>query len=328
MLEDIAHFADWPSHSNEHKRTVPRSLEWTHYHDWPALSLRQGALELLVVPAVGGRLMGIQHAGEELAFVNPALAGKIASDDPAAWAALCGEWTFPLWGGGKTWVAPESRWPDGAPHRDLDSGAYKVVKTWSDEHSMGIELESPICSQSGLQIHRCISLDATSSTWSTVHRLTNKGSIMRECGIWEVLMLNRPAHIEIALDASVTDLREAVRQIAGKGPIEDICESDIVSFGTRTGEPMLSVECERAIEYKFGVAHSRGEMRVTLPGRAGPHRYRRVSQIDPHATYAHGTPLEVFNAPRLPYFEIETHAPLARLKAGEWASYTIVESVD
>jgi hypothetical protein len=324
MLEDIAHFADWPSPSNENRIEVHRTLEWTHYRGWPALSLRQGLLELFVVPVVGGRLMGIRHDGDELAFVNPALEGKIASDDPAAWAALCGEWSFPLWGGGKTWIAPESRWPGGAPHRDLDSGAYKVVQTWSDERSMGVELESPVCSQSGLQIHRRITLDAESSTWSTVHGLTNRGSIARECGIWEVLMLHRPARIEIPLENSVTGLRDTVRQIAGKGPIDDICESDIV----RLDGHVLHVECERAVEYKIGVAHSMGEIRVILPGKARTHHYRRTSAVDARAEYAHGTPIEVFNAPRLPYFEIETHAPLAQLKAGERVEYEITEGIE
>lgn len=324
MLKDIAHFADWPPHSDPTRTPVQRTLEWTQDFDWPALRLRQGALELFVVPAVGGRLMSIRHAGDELAFVNPALAGKIATDEPDAWAALCGEWSFPLWGGGKTWVAPESRWPGGAPHRDLDSGAYKVVTTWSDERSMGVELESPVCSQSGLQIHRRISLDAESPTWTTVHGLSNQGSIVRECGIWDVLMLNRPARIEIPLDAQVSGLHDVVRQIAGKGPIADICESDILGF-----EPgLLRIDCEHAVEYKFGVAHSHGEIRVILPGKAGSHRYRRISAVDDHAQYAHGTPIEVFNAPRLPYFEIETHAPLARLKAGERVEYAITERVE
>jgi hypothetical protein len=323
MLEDIAHFADWPSSPKENRSEPGRALEWTHYFDWPALRLRQGPLELFVVPAVGGRLMGMRHDGDELAFVNPALKGRIASEDPAVWAELCGEWSFPLWGGGKTWIAPESRWPGAAPHRDLDSGAYKVVQTWSDEHTMGVELESPICSQSGLQIHRRITLDAASSTWSTVHALTNRGSIARECGIWEVLMLNRPARIEIPIRDGMTELHDVVRQIAGKGPIDDLCETDIVHLR----DHLLSVECERAVEYKFGVAQPAGEIRVILPGRAGAHHYRRTSLLDPLAQYAHGTPIEVFNAPRLPYFEIETHAPLAQLKAGERVEYEIREEI-
>lgn len=137
-------------------------------------------------------------------------------------------------------------------------------------------------------------------------------------------MLNRPARIEIPLKDGMTDLHDAVRQIAGRGPIDDLRETDIVHFS----DHLLSVECERAVEYKFGVARPADEIRVILPGRVGQHHYRRTSSVDPLAQYAHGTPIEVFNAPRLPYFEIETHAPLVRLKAGERVEYEIKEGVE
>lgn len=330
MLEHIAHFSDTPS-SNEPEPTVPRALEWTHYLDWPAVSLREGPLELFVVPSIGGRLMGIRYHGDELSFVNASLAGRVASDDADAWAELCGEWAFPLWGGGKTWVAPESRWPDGAPHRDLDSGAYTVVKTWSDDRSMGIELESPVCEQSGLQIYRHITIEAGTSRWSTLHRLTNRGSFARECGIWDVLMLNRPARVDVTVDADTYAPRDVVAQIAGKGPIADLCDTDIV----RLNGAQLSVECDRAVEFKLGVAHATGELSATWPAGAGSldgssrgHRYSRRSPVVAGADYAHGTAIEVFNAPSLPYFEVETHAPLARLKAEQSTEYVITEWVE
>ena len=326
MLEHIAHFSD-ANHAGTDRdadRTA-RMLEWTQYAGWPAVSMRDGALELLIVPSIGGRLMGIRHHGHELSFVNPSIAGRTPSDDPSEWAALCGAWSFPLWGGGKTWVAPESRWPDGAPHRDLDSGAYTVLKTWCDERAMGIELESPVCSQSGLQIVRRITLEAGQSRWSTLHRLTNRGSIACDCGIWEVLMLNRPAQVGVRVDSSGLDLRDVVAQIAGKGPIEDLCASDIV----RLNADVLSVACDRAVEFKLGVAHATGALDVTWAGADGArvHRYTRTSDVVPGADYAHGTAIEVFNAPLLPYFEVETHAPLARLKAEQSVEYEITESV-
>jgi hypothetical protein len=329
MLEDIAHFSDLPSQA-ETESPVTRALEWTHYLDWPAVSLRDGDLELFVVPSIGGRLMGMRYRGEELNFVNASLAGRVPTDDPDEWAELCGEWAFPLWGGGKTWVAPESRWPDGVPHRDLDSGAYKVLKTWSDERSMGIELESPICEQSGLQIFRRITLEAGTSSWSTLHRLTNRGSIARECGIWDVLMLNRPARVDVTVDSTAYGVRDVVAQIAGKGPIADLCETDIV----RLQGAELQVECDRAVEFKLGIAHATGDVCVTWPAAEGARtgetsrRYRRQSAVVADAEYAHGTAVEVFNAPSLPYFEVETHAPLARLKAEQSVDYTIQEWVE
>ncbi len=102
--------------------------------------------------------MGIAHGGRELCFIHPDLAGR--HFDGGNWERLCGDWSFPLWGGGKTWVGPQSGWPDGAPHRDLDSGAWTVERTWFDARDMGAELRSPVCSQSGLQITRRLNLSA------------------------------------------------------------------------------------------------------------------------------------------------------------------------
>ena len=43
--------------------------------------------------------------------------------------------------------------------------------------------------------------------------------------------------------------------------------------------------------------------------------------------YAHGLPLEVFNAPVLNYFEVETHSPLRTLEAGEVLRFAVVEAL-
>jgi hypothetical protein len=43
--------------------------------------------------------------------------------------------------------------------------------------------------------------------------------------------------------------------------------------------------------------------------------------------YAHGMPLEVFNAPVLEYFEVETHSPLRTLGAGEILRFAVREAL-
>ena len=123
MMGNISHFRATPDENMRPRR----SLRWDVFRGWQALILTQDALELTVVPSIGGRLMSLRHAGIELAYVNDALAGKTPDGSAGQWQALCGEWAFPLWGGGKTWVAPESDWPDGAPQRDLDSGPFDVL---------------------------------------------------------------------------------------------------------------------------------------------------------------------------------------------------------
>jgi hypothetical protein len=194
---------------------------------------------------------------------------------------------------------------------------------------MGIELESPVCEQSGLQIYRRLTLDAQTTRWNTLHRLTNRGSIARECGIWDVLMLNRPAWVEATVDSAAHALSDVVAQIAGKGPIANLCETDRV----RMSDARLEVACDRAVEFKLGVSHATGKVVVTWPAAPGNTgrkavRYGRESAVTPGAGYAHGTAIEVFNAPSLPYFEVETHAPLALLKAEQSVEYRIDEWVE
>jgi hypothetical protein len=308
-----------------------RHLTATTFRGWAALALHQPPLELHVVPAIGGRLMGIALGGAQLCFINPALAGRTPGedDDPAAWRALCGEWGFPLWGGGKTWVAPETDWPDGAPHRDLDSGPYTVLARWCDDESMGVELESGVCRQSRLQIRRRIELLAGRSAWTVTHTLTNRGPVARRCGIWDVLMLRRPALVRARLPAMRTDWRGGVHLVFTRAPVADLFDAGVVS--SADGDVLL--RCDEAMEYKVAIDSDCGEIGARLrDSQASPApdvevEYVRTSPIEAGASYAHGHPLEVFNAPVLPYFEIETHSAVESLPAGGAMTYPVREEV-
>jgi len=297
-------------------------LQAGEFHGWPAWTLIRDGLALHVVPGVGGRLMGIELNGAELCFINPQLLGQLASDDPLQWQRLCGDWSFPLWGGGKTWVAPESLWPDGNPQRDLDSGAYRLVDRWCDGQSCGVELESPVCRQSGLQIRRRIQMRADVAVWSVEHTLINTTAAPLRCGIWDVLMLRRPAQVEVAL-ADGADAATACREIAGKGRIDDLQRRGIVAV---EGDRVV-VNCRSAGQYKLGIAGANGEIRVGLDLPEGGFDYWRSAPAVADVAYAHGHPVEVFNAPDLPYFEVESHSPLATLAPSGRIVFTVHEGV-
>jgi hypothetical protein len=289
---------------------------------------QQTGLTLHVVPSVGGRLMGIALDGDELCFVNPLLRGRHASDDErngvSAWADLCGAWGFPLWGGGKTWLAPESAWPGGAPHRDLDSGAWAVTHTWFDEHGMGIHLQSPLCRDSGLQLQRRLSLPSEGTAWSVEHSVNNRGRTAWRGGLWDVLMLQRPAWLSVALPAAhAAHWPAAVRTLPGKGSVAALCRSGVLL----PERNHIDVVCAQPGEFKLGFDSEAGVVHADLPGAAGTLRYQRRSQLPAAAIYAHGHPLEVFNAPALPYFEIESHSPFTTLQPGEQMRFVIDEAV-
>jgi len=295
-------------------------LHASRFRGWPAWTLSHGALSLHIVPAVGGRLMSIEYAGIELCFINPALEGLLAEEDPQRWRHLCGDWTFPLWGGGKTWVSPESHWPDGCPQRDLDSGAYQVLRTWQDEVSAGIELQSPVCRQSGLQIRRKIFINGGEAFWKVEHTLINTTVHTVHYGIWDVLMLRRPGHVAVEWAADIGEFRE----ISGQGAPDDLAEQGLIT--TTTGH--ASVLCQQARQFKVGIAGTSGLLSVELDLPEGRVRYWRIAPVSPSLPYAHGHPIEVFNAPDLPYFEIESHSPLATLPAFASVSFTVTEGVD
>lgn len=290
------------------------------FRGWSAWTLSHGLLSLQIVPAVGGRLMSVEYAGIEVCFINPALEGRLAEEDSERWAQLCGDWTFPLWGGGKTWIAPEADWPGGCPHRDLDSGAYHVLHRWQDEDSAGIELQSPVCRQSGLQIRRKISISGGDAFWKVEHTLINTTAHTLDCGIWDVLMLRRPGHVAVEWAASIGEFRA----IAGQDDPKVLQEEGAIALTAGHA----SILCQQPRQFKVGIAGASGLLSVELDLPEGRVRYWRIAPVLEQAPYAHGHPIEVFNAPDLPYFEVESHSPLATLPGFASVSFTVIEGVD
>lgn len=298
--------------------TTERSLREVAFRGWPAFALTQGPLVLHVVPSVGGRLMGIAFEGEELCFIHPSLQGRRDTGDAANWAELCVDWAFPLWGGGKTWLAPESAWPGGSPHRDLDSGAWTVQSHWCDEHSMGIELHSAVCRDSGLQLSRRLSLPRHGALWRIEHAAVNRGTAAWTGGLWDVLMLTRPARVSVLRTGDAD-----VHALPGQPAVDALTRSGLL----HAQPDRFDIACDQPGAFKLGVDSPTGEVRADLPLAQGSLRYLRRAMQPAGARHAHGHPLEVYNAPVLPYFEIESHSPAVTLQPGERTAFVVEESV-
>jgi len=308
-----------------------RSLSAGTCHGWPAWRLQQGGLVLQVLPSVGGRLMGIAWQGRQLCFVHEALAGQPpAPDDAARWPAQCVGWPFPLWGGGKTWIAPQADWPDGEPHRDLDSGAWTLAERWCDADGMGLHLVSPVCRRSGLQLQRRLLLPAGGTVWHIDHTLSNHGPLPRRCGLWDVLMLRRPAVVQARLHHG--GAAGTLSAVAGMPALDALAAQGLLS----QAGPALTLRCDAALMFKCGLHPEAGMLDVVLPpagaqglpqGLPQGLRYRRWSATDGTAAHAHGHPVEVFNAPDLPYFEVESHSPLATLAPGQSLTWRVHEQI-
>lgn len=95
---------------------------------WEIITLKLEDLKLDVLPGIGGRLWDIKIHGNSLLFQNPDLIGvSFDFNDMAALPTRSPQFGFPLWGGEKTWIAPDTLWSNGAPFPALDSGTYKVT---------------------------------------------------------------------------------------------------------------------------------------------------------------------------------------------------------
>jgi hypothetical protein len=248
---------------------------------------------LAVLPGIGGRLWDVRFQGYSLLFQNPDLMGYTPDlNELTGYPTKSPQFGFPLWGGEKTWIAPDTSWPNGVPYKALDSGSYETIKTGENY----IALRSLICPQSGLQIEREIRLES-GSKFLIHHKVCNQGKNAREVGIWSVMMLNHKTCIGLP------------------GKSMKTCNV----FGNPTGFFAQSTEwmiwdCNGLGEFKIGVENPSARTFVRLD--AGQATIWMLCETDLASLgdkFAHTYPLEVFNSGDYPYCEAEWHGPLKML---------------
>jgi hypothetical protein len=256
-------------------------------------------LHLEVLPAIGGRLWDVQFQGRSLLFQNPDLLGvPVDLTDLGALPTRSPQFAFPLWGGEKTWLAPDTAWQDGAPYRQLDSGPYRIAS----QTNMQIELQSDVCSISHLSVRRQITVESRHE-WTIMHTVTNHGTEPRMTGIWSVMMLDTPTRVGVAMP------NPKVEPVFGEtGSRLSMADTHVIA------------ECDRLQEFKVGLPNPDG---ATLM-RCGQDRVWLMCQVpQPLArdSYAHGQPLEIFNSGDYPYCEAEWHSPCRSLVPYETLSF-------
>jgi hypothetical protein len=254
--------------------------------------------------------MSVCWHGRELAFVNPAYQGRI--DDIAAITDLH-EYKrrvgFPLWGGDKTWLAPQDRWTDGVPFVDLDSGAYELSL---DRITGAATMTSPVCREAGVQIERRLELGDRAGTWRVTHTLSNRSERVVTWAPWDVDMMLRPATVFLPTRAG-SPYPRGVRTFDDEG-VSATVRDEVVSFL----DDIAVISCRRPVRFKYGVDADPGRLLAVLEAsdRGLVGYCKSVPSYYPRP-YGNGCVLEVFNAPALPYLELELHGPLASLQPGE-----------
>jgi hypothetical protein len=289
---------------------APPVIRSAPFKGWDAVWIEGGPLTLILVPEVGGRIMSVVWHGRELAFVNPAYQGRV--DDVAAIADLHDykrRVGFLLWGGEKTWLAPQDRWTDEVPFVDLDSGAYELSL---DRTTGAATMTSPVCRETGVEIERRLELGPQVGTWCVTHTLRNRSDRVVTWAPWSVDMVLRPATVFLPT-GSDSPYPGGVRTFDNEG-VSATVRDQVVTFL----DDIAVISCRRPVGFKYGTDADPGRLLAVLEaGDSGLVGYRKSVPAYHDRWYGNGCVLEVFNAPALPYLELELHGPLASLQPGE-----------
>lgn len=275
-------------------------VEETAFQGYAAVRLAIADLAVLVVPDVGGRILSVKHRGEELFFLHEAHLGEpvdvAAARDLAAEKKRLG---FRLWGGDKTWIAPQSAWTQGIPPLDLDAGRY----TWRHE-GKAVVMESPECRESHLKVTRRVELFSNGDLLLD-EKLVNVGKREAVRGLWNVTQMLRPLDVYLPVPIA------GVRGYPDEGDSVAIRDQVLTA---RAG--WTCVPCRELRHFKFGGHAARGVVVALRPGASETLAHVRRFDIQAGSAYAHDSSVEVYNSPSHDYLEIEVHAPLKTLAPG------------
>lgn len=281
-----------------------------NYKGWDAYWIVHGSLTLILVPQVGGRIMGMQWHGQELAFINADLEGHVKHIATAQNVLACKrDLGFLLWGGDKTWLAPQEAWSDELPFLDLDSGAYKIEIERPNPDGATLRMTSPICRETGVQISRTVNVKAGEAGWTVLHRLHNRSDREVRWAPWDVSMVRRPARVYLPRRQD-SRYRNGVKTFDNEGESTTVRDAVVSDLGD-----LAAIRCVEPRKFKFGVDADLGSILAIVDvedfGLVG---YRKNVPTFHSQLYGHGCVAEVFNSSDYPYFEMELHGPVVNLK--------------
>lgn len=267
------------------------------------MELASGDLVLVFRPDLGGRIWDIRLRGVALLFQNPDLLGyDPATPDLASLPTRAPHLRFPLWGGEKTWIAPQAAWPDGAPHRDLDSGPYDFVA-----EGRAVRMQSPRCGASGLQVTREVALTGGDG-FRVTQTVRNLGAHACAAAPWSVMMLRKPVRTWFLPGAG------------GIGAVLGRAEGALATEGE-----LACASCAAGPEYKIAAMPARA---VAVSEAAGVRLVMRADAGSRHPGPAPGHGLfEVYNSGVYDYGEVEWLGDFRVLQPGEATSLTVDYSV-
>ncbi|MBD2867208.1 DUF4380 domain-containing protein [Paenibacillus arenilitoris] len=284
----------------------------TSHIGFPSITVRTKHYEVSAVPGIGGRIAAFGANGVNLLYRNESLAGYRPAYEAAnadEMRALRERGPILLYGGEKTWLAPQADW-GGCPYADLDHGEYEL-RTEREGDAVRLVLTSPVCRETRLQIIRTITCADDDPRMEIEQRLVNHGTAAVTKGLWQVTMLNRDGIVDVPDGEGVKAERPVPMLRAENAP----AAREAGGWRLKLGDNTL---------FKLGFMTDAGQTAARHTGPDGE-RYTLVKTFDVAAdrAYPHHTVVEVYNAEEYPYYELEVHSPAYTLQPGESAAFTV-----
>lgn len=315
----------------------PATVEPAAYRGWSTQCLRNGMVELHVVPEIGGRVVQLCMGSKEFFWVNPQLAGTVS---PPSGLGADGEWLN--YGGDKLWPAPQGwdhdqQWP-GPPDAVLDGQPYTLEVLDSESGQAGVRLTSREDPRSGIQFSRVIRLFPGSTRVEVTATMKNIDTRPRRWGIWSHTQLD-------AAEPNGSGPNRRMRAWCPINPQSRFPSGYNIIFGARDN-PSFRADVERnllEVRYRYQVGKigvdSPAGWTATVDGTCGAVFVQRF-RFEPNRQYpddasvefwhngvgkihAYNREMEFVDDPKQnPYiFESELLSPFCALQPGESCSW-------
>ena len=264
-------------------------------HGWNCVRMEAGQISAALAPEIGGRIVSLKFRGEELLYIDETRGGEKYDFTDADLIGEKQRLGFGLWGGDKTWIAPQAAWSENIPPLELDAGQYSHRL-----RNNSLIMTSPSCRETGILLTRTFSMEGDGKI-RLEQEIKNISSKPVERGIWNVTQFLRP------FDFYFPVRKALLRPYSEEGESVSLYDQIVREEGGWTVVP-----CREKKHFKFG-ALCEGKCAAV---RDDMIHIRRFS-ADLSARYAHDSSVEVYNSPHAPYMEFEVHAPLKILQPGE-----------
>jgi hypothetical protein len=279
----------------------PPVIAATKFHSHPAFALNDGATNAIVVPEIG-RVMAFNRSDKST--FNWLWNNKTASKS--------GAWKN--WGGSKTWLAPQSEWPQIAGSKwPPDSAWNSVVK--SEVQTGGfLKTIGAVSPHSGMRIIKQYGHDENSSFFirQTAEKVSGKPL---QSALWSVTQIDPPDTVFFLLNPKST-FADSMLRLQGKVQPHILQKGDLACY-LPSDQPTL----------KIGISTTTPVLAALHQNQLFVLRAKAQNAIYPDATpaFPQGFPIEIFDSGEIPqrYLELEFYSPLQLFHQGSAWTFTV-----